>query len=64
MKTSTIIRIILTAMLLVLIWCGNKWALYLAITGLTINAELQNYFNNKSIECMKLLKDLIDITVK
>jgi hypothetical protein len=62
MKITTIIRLILTAMFLVLIWCDYQWALYMAVTALAINTELQGYINNKTIECMELLNKIDNLS--
>jgi len=43
MKASTIIRWVITILLLVFVWMGKLWAIALAITLLTVAMECVSY---------------------
>jgi len=47
---ESIIRWIFTIILLIFIWLGYKWALYLLITFITIGLEITQLLLNKYLE--------------
>lgn len=50
MKISDYIRIAVTIIFLVFMWLGHKWALYLAVTMISISIELIGYLLIKLIK--------------
>lgn len=49
-KRINIFRIIFTVILLIFVWLGESWALYLSITLLSISNEIMSFLLIKVIE--------------